>query len=463
MNSTQLLDIFNGYAVTSKSEINSLEFATYLDSIDELKDLRNDFHIPKNKAIPSIDLNLVDGEADSLYFSGNSLGLCPKETQNVMNEQLTKWKESGSHGHVHGKYPWADLGDECNDLMAELVGAKPIEVTLMSTLTVNLHLMMVSFYSPTPTRHKIIIEHHAFISDHVAMESQIRFHGFDPKDSLILVKTRPNETYLRTEDIIDVINKEGDTTALVMFSGVQYYTGQKFDMNAITHAAQKKGCKVGFDLAHAVGNVELKLNEWNVDFACWCTYKYLNSGPGGTAGIFLHERYADDKTLKRFDGWWGVNMKERFTMDNTNIPMRRGAKAYEISNIPVFSTLPLFVSLEMFHRVGFKTILKKQKLITGYLEYLIQDTFSNNQVSILTPRELEWRGCQLSLSFSIPIDNVYIELKKRGITCDIRRPYVIRVAPAPLYNSYTDVYQLVSHIKNALSAETKDISYVERC
>lgn len=330
----------------------------------------------------------------------------------------------------------------------------------MNGLTVNLHLLMLSFYKPTAARHKILLENKAFPSDHYAVESQIRLRGFDPEESMLLLTSRPGEETLRTEDILEVIEKEGDSIAVVMLSGVQYYTGQLFNMAAITEAGQRKGCFVGFDCAHAAGNVELKLHDWGVDFACWCSYKYLNSGAGGLAGAFIHEKHKD--TIEpALLGWWGHKLKTRFQMNNV-LDLQGGVSGFRLSNQPILLVCPLQASLEVFNMTSMQALRKKSLLLTGYLEYLIQHYYSKDpaqphkpHVHILTPSDPQQRGCQLSLSFSVHIRKVFQELEKRGVACDMREPSVLRVAPVPLYNSFSDVHRFVETLGSALAASSQ--------
>ncbi|XP_013884026.1 kynureninase [Austrofundulus limnaeus] len=331
--------------------------------------------------------------------------------------------------------------------------AKTEEVALMNGLTVNLHLLLLSFYKPNTMRHKILMEDKAFPSDHYAVESQIRLRGFDPQLSMMLLSPRPGEDTLRTEDILEVIQKEGDNIAVVMFSGVQFYTGQLFDMRAITEAGHKKGCFVGFDCAHAVGNVDLKLHDWGVDFACWCSYKYLNSGAGGLAGAFVHEKHKD--TIKpRLLGWWGHDLTTRFQMTNV-MELQPGVRGFRLSNQPIFLVCSLQASLEVFNMTNMQALCSKSVLLTGYLEYLIKYFYTKDlskpHVHIITPSDPQQRGCQLSLSFSVPIRRVFQELEKRGVVCDMREPSVLRIAPVPLYNSFRDIRRLVDILGEALA------------
>ncbi|XP_046887042.1 kynureninase isoform X2 [Hypomesus transpacificus] len=341
--------------------------------------------------------------------------------------------------------------------------AKAEEVALMNGLTVNLHLLLLSFYKPTAKRHKILIEDKAFPSDHYAVESQIQLRGYDPQQSMLLIAPRPGEETLRTEDILDRIEKEGDSIAVVMFSGVQYYTGQLFDMASITKAGQSKGCLVGFDCAHAVGNAELKLHNWGVDFACWCSYKYVNSGAGGLAGCFIHEKHK--QTIKpALLGWWGHDLKTRFQMNN-EMDLLPGVSGFRLSNQPILLVCPLQASLEVFNMTSMKALRKKSILLTGYLEYLIKHYYVRDEtnphkpyVHIITPSNPEERGCQLSLSFSVPIRAIFQELEKRGVACDMREPSVLRVAPVPLYNSFSDVHRFISVLGSSMAASEEQPS-----
>lgn len=333
-------------AKSAELEITDAKFAHMMDDSDELKNLREEFFYPKIRDLPKVDPALVDMEMDSMYFCGNSLGLQPKESRTLVIQELDKWEKMGVHGHFCGDLPWWKIEDFVLSESARIVGAKDIEVAIMNSLTVNLHLLLVPFYRPTPQRHKILIEAKAFPSDHYAVQSQISFHGYNPAEALIEATPREGEELLRTDDILSLIEKHGDSIALVMFSGVQYYSGQFFDIKRITASAQKKGCVVGWDLAHAVGNVELHLHDWNVDFACWCSYKYLNSGPGGIAGAFVHEKHAYNFDLPKFAGWWGHDRTSRFEMGHEFKPLP-GAAAYQLSNPPLLQTVSLLGSLNV--------------------------------------------------------------------------------------------------------------------
>ncbi|XP_051841776.1 kynureninase [Antechinus flavipes] len=433
------------------------KLALYLDEQDELKHFQECFHIPKMKDLPLIDLSLVNKDENCIYLLGNSLGLQPRKVKTYLEEEMEKWAKMGSYGHEIGKRPWI-TGDECIvHHMNNIVGAHKDEIALMNGLTVNLHLLLLSFFKPTPTRFKILLEAKAFPSDHYAIESQLRLRGLDVEKSMLMIKPRQGEDTLRMEDIFEVIEKEGDSIAVILFSGVQFYTGQLFDIPAITRAGQAKGCFVGFDLAHAVGNVELHLHAWGVDFACWCSYKYLNSGAGALAGAFIHEKHAH--TMKpALIGWFGHKLESRFNMDN-KLDLIPGVNGYRLSNPPILLVCALEASLEIFSQTTMETLRKKSILLTGYMEYLIKHYYSKDKtapnkpfVKIMTPSHIEHRGCQLTLTFSIPMKRVFQELEKRGVVCDKREPSGIRVAPVPLYNSFHDVYKFINVLASAISA-----------
>ncbi|XP_067665290.1 kynureninase-like [Haliotis asinina] len=443
-----------GVQVTEKS------FAKFMDEKDELKAFRKEFHYPKMKEIMFADQTLVDPEEDSVYFVGNSLGLCPKKTEEYIKIQLEKWSKIAIHGHRHGELPWATC-DECVDGdMAKIVGGQHGEVALMNGLTVNLHLLLVSFYRPTATRHKIMCESKSFPSDHYAFESQIRLHGYNPAESLVLLEPRQGETTLRTEDIVSRIQEEGDSIAVVCLPGVQYYTGQLFDIPTITKAGQAKGCYVGWDLAHAVGNVELHLHDWGVDFATWCTYKYLCSGAGGIGGAFLHKKH-EKNDFPKLLGWWGHKLETRFVMDN-DMDLSPGIYGYRISN-PAGMLIPsLKASLELYNKATLPALRQKSLLLTGYLELLIRKRYGRPDkksedpdaiyIDILTPSDPEQRGAQLSLSFNVNIHHVLQELYKRGVSCDKRLPRVIRIAPVPIFCSFEDVHRFMKYLEQSLTA-----------
>lgn len=436
--------------------------ALRLDEEDKLSHFRDCFYIPKMRDLPSIDLSLVSEEDDdAIYFLGNSLGLQPKMVRTYLEEELDKWAKMGAYGHDVGKRPWI-VGDESIvSLMKDIVGAHEKEIALMNALTVNLHLLLLSFFKPTPKRHKILLEAKAFPSDHYAIESQIQLHGLDVEKSMRMVKPREGEETLRMEDILEVIEEEGDSIAVILFSGLHFYTGQLFNIPAITKAGHAKGCFVGFDLAHAVGNVELRLHDWGVDFACWCSYKYLNSGAGGLAGAFVHEKHAH--TVKpALVGWFGHELSTRFNMDN-KLQLIPGANGFRISNPPILLVCSLHASLEVFQQATMTALRRKSILLTGYLEFMLKhyhskDNTSNKGpiVNIITPSRAEERGCQLTLTFSIPKKSIFKELEKRGVVCDKREPDGIRVAPVPLYNSFHDVYKFIRLLTSILDSTQRD-------
>ncbi|MBL7961445.1 kynureninase [bacterium] len=413
---------------------NDKTFALEMDSTDPLKDFRDRFYIPlQNNGEPCI------------YFCGNSLGLQPKAARAHIEQELKDWERLGVDGHFHAKRPWLDYHEYLTEKTAKIVGAMPVEVVNMNSLTVNLHLMMVTFYRPTPSRHKILIERGAFPSDQYAVNSQIRFHNYDPSSSLIEMSPREGEDTIHTEDIEKKISEEGGSIALVLFGSVNYYTGQVFDIERITKAAHAKGCTVGFDLAHAAGNIILKLHEWGSDFAVWCTYKYLNAGPGSIAGCFVNERHLANSDLKRFAGWWGHDKKTRFLMGPDFQPIP-SAEGWQLSNPSIIQLAALNASLEIFDEAGMDKLQKKSELLTSYLEYLIMD-LNSDQIDIITPSDVSKRGCQLSVRFKQNGKRMFQKLIDYGVICDWREPDVIRLAPVPLYNSFIDVYSFVQNLK----------------
>ena len=421
---------------------NSLAFAQQLDQRDPLKHYREQFHFPQHNG------------KDVIYLCGNSLGLQPKAIKNALLAELEQWKTYGVEGHFKGEMPWMYYHKFLTQQSANLVGAKPEEVVVMNTLTTNLHLMMVSFYRPTKDRFKIIMEGGAFPSDQYAMENQVRFHGFDPEDAIVEVKPRDGETNLRTEDIIETIKKHGAQAALVMFGGVNYFTGQYFDLKAITEAGHAVGANVGFDLAHAAGNVVLKLHDWDVDFAVWCSYKYLNSGPGGPSGIFVHERHGENPDLPRFSGWWGHDEESRFLMKKGFIPMK-GAAGWQLSNAQIFSFAAHKASLDIFDEVGMEAMREKSELLSGFMEFLINEANQNGfNFNIITPKNPKDRGCQISIITDETGKELFDYLTENGVIADWREDNlfgknggVIRVAAVPLYNSFEDVFNFVQMLK----------------
>lgn len=416
----------------------SLNFAKQMDRVDPLRRYRNQFHIP------------VFNNKRSVYLTGNSLGLQPKNLKAIMKQELDDWATLGVEGHFHARRPWLYYHKFTKSALARIVGGKTTEVVAMNQLTVNLHLMMVSFYRPTAERFKIITEAGAFSSDQYAVESQLKWHGIDPSTGLIEIKPRLGEFTLRTEDIIETIQKHGNEVALVLFGGVQYYTGQFFDLKSITECAHRNGAIAGFDLAHAAGNVPLSLHEHNVDFAVWCSYKYLNSGPGGLAGAFVHERHASNTSLPRFAGWWGHNESERFEMKKGFKPIT-GVDGWQLSNVPIFQAAALVASLDVFKKAGMPAIRKKSILLTGYLEFLL-GAFNHDEkyFTIITPALKQERGCQLSLLVHKNGRKVMEEISKAGMVTDWREPNVIRAAPVPLYNTFEEVYRFAEIFRVAI-------------
>lgn len=413
------------------------EFALKMDENDPLRNYRQKFFIPKTPA----------GE-ECIYLCGNSLGLQPKTVRAYVEQELKDWEELGVEGHSHAGNPWMPYHELLTEPMARLVDGKPHEVVVMNTLTVNLHLMMVSFYRPTPERNKILIEYSAFPSDRYAVKSQVRFHGYDPESSLIELKPKAGKEIVEWDDFEKVMEKGGNSIALILVGGVNYYSGQLYDMARITELGHQYGCTVAFDLAHAAGNVPLRLHDWDVDFAVWCTYKYLNSGPGSIAGCFIHEKYADRSDLRRFAGWWGHDKQTRFLMGPDFIPIR-GAEGWQLSNPSILSLAAVRASLEIFDEVGMGRLREKSLLLTGYLEYLI-DQMNSNEISIINPHNPEERGCQLSLKTKNKNKQLYEKLTKEGVVCDWREPDVIRIAPVPLYNNFVDVYRFSEILKSHL-------------
>ncbi|MBK8702840.1 MAG: kynureninase [Saprospiraceae bacterium] len=408
----------------------TLAFALAMDEADELSHFRQRFYFPRHEG------------KDVLYFCGNSLGLQPEGVMAALTREVQHWREHGVEGHFRGEMPWMDYHKFLLPQTAHIAGAQEQEVVVMNTLTTNLHLMMVSFYRPNRDRFKIIMEAGAFPSDQYAVESQVRWHGFTPEEAIVEVAPRPGEDTLRTEDILAAIATHGPQTALVMFGGVNYYTGQWYDMAAITEAGHRAGAMVGFDLAHAAGNVPLQLHDWNADFAVWCSYKYLNSGPGGPSGVFVHERHGANPQLPRFAGWWGHDEARRFLMEKGFHPMA-GAAGWQLSNAQIFSFAAHKVSLDIFAEATMPALRAKSIRLTGYLEYLIQQLHAEgHHFKIITPAEPAERGCQLSILTGPHGRELFNYLSHNGVICDWREPNVIRLAPTPLYNSYRDVYEL---------------------
>jgi kynureninase len=403
------------------------------DAEDPLAPYRKHFHLPQTKAgVPY------------LYLCGHSLGLQPKSVAAYVEQDLRDWATLGVEGHFMAQTPWLSYHETLTAQTARLVGALPLEVVVMNALTVNLHLMFVSFYRPTPQRYKILVEADAFPSDRYAVEAHLKWHGYDPQDALIALPPREGEAVVRTEDIEAVLAREGDAIALVWLGGVNYYTGQAFDMARITQAGHAQGCVVGFDLAHAAGNLVLHLHDWDVDCAVWCSYKYLNAGPGSVAGCFVHERHARRPDLPRFAGWWGHNKTTRFEMPPDFDPIP-GAEGWQLSNPPILQLAALRASMDLFDQVGMDRLRAKSERLTGYLEALL-DHHALNGISLVTPRDPQQRGAQLSLRIAQHGKILHERLTQANVLCDWREPDVIRVAPAPLYNTFMEVYSFVNHL-----------------
>ena len=415
-----------------------LNYAKKQDALDELSNYRQQFHIPKDK----------DGN-ELIYLCGNSLGLQPKSTKTYIDQELKDWANLGVEGHTNGKNPWLHYHEFLTEASAKLVGAKPIEVVTMNSLTANLHFMMASFYKPTKKRYKILIESDAFPSDKYAVESQLRHHGYDDKEGLILWSPRANEELLNYDDLETILKTHGNEIALIMIGGVNYYTGQFFDFKRITELGHSYGCKVGFDCAHGAGNVDLDLHNSGADFAVWCTYKYINSGPGSLSGCFVHERHAYDKELNRFTGWWSHNKQTRFNMRD-EFDVLPGAEGWQLSNPPILSMAAIKASLDMFSEAGFDKLLKKSRKLTGYFEFLLKN-LDEDVIRIITPENPEERGCQLSIQVLNADKSLHNKLTEAGVICDWREPDVIRCAPVPLYNSFKDVYLMVEKMKAILN------------
>jgi len=427
---------------------NRLDFSRQCDQQDPLQNFREKFFIPQ-----------YEGK-DCIYLIGNSLGLQPKTVKEYINQELNDWAKLGVEGHFQAKNPWFPYHEIFPKQLSKIMGCWPDEVVVMNSLTVNLHLLMVTFYRPTRQRHKIICEAKAFPSDQYAFESQVRYHGFDPGDAIIEVQPRSGEHTIRMDDILSTIGQYGDQTALVLFGGVNYYTGQYFDIKGITDAAHKVGACAGFDLAHAAGNVELQLHDWNVDFACWCSYKYLNSGPGGVAGVYIHQKHARNRELPRFAGWWGYTKETRFKMERgfDAIPTAEG---WQLSNAPILSMAAHKASLDIFEEAGMDKLYGKGRNLAAYLHYIINDInskLSEKAIEIITPANENERGCQVSmlvLKNGKPASpsgrEIFDALLKQGVITDWREPNVIRVAAVPLYNTFEDVWRFGEIVRTTIS------------
>ena len=416
---------------------NSLDFAKQLDQEDPISYLRNEFHIPRDK----------EGK-EWLYFTGNSLGLQPKITSKYIEQELDDWANFGVEGHFEAKNPWLSYHELLTDTMAKVVGAKPVEVVVMNTLTTNIHLLMVSFYQPSKTKYKIIIESDAFPSDRYAVQSQLSFHGFDPEEALIEWKPKEGKELLELEDLKSILDSQGDEVALLLIGGVNYYTGQYLDIKKIAELGHAKKCMVGIDLAHGAGNIQPNLHNSSIDFAAWCTYKYLNSGPGSLSGLFVHEKHAQRKDLPRFAGWWNHNKETRFNMRQP-FDVMSGAEGWQLSNPPILSMAAIKSSLDIFEKVGMDALVKKSKKLTGFFEYLVNEIASDT-IKIITPTNPNERGCQLSLQVKNADKNLHKKLTENNIITDWREPDVIRCAPVPMYTSFEDVYHMVTILESLL-------------
>ena len=420
---------------------NTLEFAKMMDDKDPLRVFRHRFFIPQH-----------NGE-DCVYFTGNSLGLQPRSTSKYLQQELDDWATMGVEGHFNARNPWMPYHEIFPKQLSKIIGCKENEVVVMNSLTVNLHLLMVSFYRPTKERYKIICEAKAFPSDQYAFETQVRYHGYDPNDAIIEVGPREGEHIIRNEDIISTIKQHAKSTAVVLFGGVNYYNGQYFDLEAITETAQSIGAYAGFDLAHAAGNVDLRLHDWNVDFACWCSYKYLNSGPGGVAGVYINEKHATNTRLPRFAGWWGYTKDTRFKMEKgfEAIPTAEG---WQLSNAPIFAMAAHKASLDIFDEAGMERLHAKRKMLAEYLLFIIDDCnerAGKKLIEVITPRKENEKGCQVSMLMLKNGKEIFEALTKQGAVVDWREPNVIRVAPVPLYNSFEDVYKFGSIVNRLIS------------
>ncbi len=415
---------------------NTLAYAEQLDREDPLKGYRDAFYFPK-----------VHGK-EVIYFTGNSLGLQPKTSQNYEDEIMADWKALAVEGHFHAGKPWWDYHERLAAPLAKIVGARPEDITVMNTLTVNLHLLMVSFYRPTRSRFKILCEEKAFPSDQYMLQSQVRWHGLDPETTIVELKKRPGEHFWRTEDVCSKIEELGDSLALVMIGGVNYYNGQVFDMEAITRAGKAAGAYVGWDLAHAAGNVSLELHDWQVDFAAWCSYKYMNSGPGNASGAFIHEKHLGKTDIPRLEGWWGTSKETRFLMKPEFEPIPT-ADAWQLSNPSVLSLAPYMASLELFEEAGMPALIEKRDKLTAYLEFILKaiDDEVTSRFEIITPKD---RGCQLSVFLHGEGRSLFDYLMQQGVITDWREPNVIRLAPAPFYCRFSDMYRFGQLLKKGI-------------
>jgi kynureninase len=419
--------------------LNTREFAQKLDQQDSLRKYQDEFIFPK-----------INGES-AIYFTGNSLGLQPKQAKKYVDEVMNDWANLAVEGHFHSQKPWWDYHERFAEPLSKIVGALPSEVTVMNSLTVNLHLLMVSFYRPTKTRFKIICEEKAFPSDQYMLQSQVHFHGHKPEEAIVEIKRRDGEHNIRTEDILSKISELGAELALVLIGGVNYYTGQVFDIQTITQAGHHAGAKVGWDLAHAAGNIKLELHNWNVDFASWCSYKYMNSGPGNASGCFIHQKHHDNPDLPRFAGWWGHNKERRFKMEQNFDPIH-SAEGWQISNVPVISLAPYLASIALFDTIGMEALIQKRIKITAYLEFILLeiDREVSGNFEIITPKNPSERASQLSVLLHGEGRELFDYLMKNGVVVDWREPNVIRLAPVPMYCSYEDMYKFGQILKTGI-------------
>lgn len=415
----------------------SIEFARRLDSEDPLKEFRNKFFIPKMK----------DG-TDVVYMTGNSLGLQPRSARDYVEQEMKDWEIWGVEGHVHARKPWMPYHEFLTTALAEITGSRESEVVVMNTLTANLHFLMVSFYRPAGKRKKILIEGDAFPSDKYAVQSQLRYHGCDPDLDLIEIKARDGEYCIRQNDILESISEFGDEIALVMIGGVNYYTGQVHDMKAITEKAKEYGCYVGFDLAHGIGNLDISLHDIGMDFAAWCSYKYLNGGPGCIAGAFVHERHLGKHDIPRFEGWWGHDKATRFNMryDFNPIPT---IEAWQLSNPPILPMACLRASLDIFMESGMKELNMKTRKMNDYMDFMIA-SLNNDRIEVITPSDAQERGCQVSISVKNADKRLFDTIMSKGVMADWREPDVIRIAPVPLYNSFEDIHRFAAILNTSL-------------
>lgn len=405
----------------------TLQYAQGQDQTDTLFPFRERFYFPQHEG------------RDVYYFCGNSLGLQPKSVAYLIEKELKDWAKYGVEGHFRARNPWFSYHHLFSERLAKIVGAQKDEVVAMNSLTVNLHLLLMSFYRPADGRYKILMEAGAFPSDQYAIETQVRIHGYDPEDAIIEIAPREGAYTIDEADILKAITDAGQSLAVVMIGGVNYYTGQYFDLQKITEAAHKVGAYAGFDLAHAVGNIPLSLHDWSVDFACWCSYKYLNSGPGGVGGIFVHQHHGNNAKLPRLAGWWGNDEKTRFKMEKGFIP-QKGAASWQMSNAPVFNMVAHDAALDLFEKAGMPALREKSEMLTGYMEFLLQQ-LTHLPFDIITPSDPTQRGCQLSLLFKERGKEVFEKLTENGVIADWREPNVIRIAPVPLYNTFEDCYR----------------------